>query len=148
MAKSWEQTVWRAWRSRAVTTAERRDVLLSLAAYGRAPYPSHETLADRARVSVRTVQRALEEARDVGLLDWTERRVKRGWRWLRTSNVYRLLVPATTGQEACGGNRVNIKKALGGVDNRRPRLRPVAPVRSVEEQLTILRTGCAAGASS
>ena len=37
---------------------------------------------------------------------WAERRVRAGWRWLRTSNLYRLAVPATSVQfdpRLCGG---------------------------------------------
>jgi hypothetical protein len=55
---------------------------------------------------VRTVQRALQAARGLGLVEWTERRIRAGWRSLKTSNLYRLLMPegavqqrsATTGQ--------------------------------------------------
>jgi DNA-binding transcriptional MocR family regulator len=69
-------------------------------------YPSHETLADRAGHSVSTVQRALQAARALGLVRWAERRVRKGWRWVRTSNAYELIVPGnaenpatpTTGQ--------------------------------------------------
>ena len=80
-------------------------------------WPSHETLAERAGCCVRTVQRALQAARDLGLVDWVERRVRAAWRWLRTSNLYRLLMPggavqpglrgrpATTGQKDRGGER-------------------------------------------
>ncbi len=43
-----------------------------------------------AQCSVRMVQRALVQAQVFGLVSWTERRVRAGWRWLRTSNAYRL----------------------------------------------------------
>ena len=43
-------------------------------------------LAERAGCSVRTVQRALQQARDVS---WCERRVRAARRWLRTSNRWR-----------------------------------------------------------
>ena len=62
--------------------------------------PSHATLAERAKVGERTVQRALAAARDLGLVSWTERRIRRGWRWLRTSNAYRLTTPAADVQPA------------------------------------------------
>jgi hypothetical protein len=42
------------------------------------------------------VQRALRHARRLGLVDWTERRIRAGWRWLRTSNCYLLSVPETS----------------------------------------------------
>jgi len=62
-------------------------------------YPSHETIAARAKRSVSTLQRALNKARAAGIIRWTERRVRVGWRWLRTSNCYELL---TTGQSDRG----------------------------------------------
>ena len=93
--------------------------------------PAHATLADRARCSVRTVQRALVQAQVLDLVSWTERRVRAGWRWLRTSNAYRLTVPdgsvqpgmraplprpatcpATTGQTVRGGENLSKKDAL------------------------------------
>ena len=55
--------------------------------------PSHETLAERVDCHTSTVWRALQAARDLGLVRWTERRVRAGWRSLRTSNRYRLLMP-------------------------------------------------------
>jgi hypothetical protein len=77
---------------------------------------------------VGTVQRALQQARHLGLVDWCERRVRAAWRWLRTSNLYRLLTPlapvqaglraalwaapATTGQNGRGGERSSKKEAL------------------------------------
>jgi hypothetical protein len=39
------------------------------------------------------VQRALAAAQVLGLVDWAERRVRAGWRWLRSSNLYRFVVP-------------------------------------------------------
>jgi hypothetical protein len=41
-------------------------------------------------VGERTVAHALAAARDLGLVNWTERRIRRGWRWLRTSNACKL----------------------------------------------------------
>jgi hypothetical protein len=64
------------------------------------PQPRHAGLAERAKVGVRTVARALAAARDLGLVNWTERRIRRGWRWLRTSNAYRLTTPAADVQPA------------------------------------------------
>ena len=93
---TWTARVWAEFRARNLTRTE-RDVLLTLRTF-RAPgggcWPSHATLAERTRCSVRTVIRALAAARTLGLVDWTERRVRRGWRWLRTSNLYRLTTPA------------------------------------------------------
>jgi Helix-turn-helix domain len=93
---SWSNRVWQEFHAGNLTRGF-RDVLLTLATYrghGGIAWPSHETLADRARCCVRTVQRALAAARELGLVTWAERRVRAGWRWLRTSNVYRFSVPA------------------------------------------------------
>jgi hypothetical protein len=49
---------------------------------------THATLAARARCCTRTVQRALQAGQRLGLVQWTERRVRAAWRWLRTSNAY------------------------------------------------------------
>jgi len=95
-ANDWRTRVWREFRAGNLTRAM-RDVLLTLHTYrgtGGLCVPAHATLADRARCCVRTVQRALQAAQDLGLVTWCERRVRRGWRWLRTSNSYRLRTPA------------------------------------------------------
>ena len=61
-------------------------------------FPSHRTLAARARCGVRTVQRALQAARRLGLVEWTEARVRAAWRSLQGPNRYVLKVPATAVQ--------------------------------------------------
>ncbi len=134
---SWKARVWQEFKIGNLTRAM-RDVLLTLATYrgtGGACWPAHTTLADRAGCCVRTVQRALDEARDLGLVSWCERRIRRGWRWLRTSNTYRMHTPAgdvqpgqrkpawrpfraaaaTTRQEARGGENKTKKEALQAV---------------------------------
>jgi hypothetical protein len=130
-----KDTIWLEFRAGNLTRAH-RDVLLCLAGYGRVAWPSHQTLADRANCCVRTVQRALEAARDLGLVTWVERRVRAGWRWLRTSNRYTLTVP-TTGQDARRGNKKEIKMLTNKV-LARVALRFVAPIRTPEEQLAYL----------
>ncbi len=128
-ADTWRTRVWQEFKIGNLTRAA-RDVLLTLATYrgaGGVCWPSHATLAERAGCCVRTVQRALNAARDLGLVDWHERRVRNGWRWLRTSNAYRLTVPAddvapiarpiwrtkpTTGLNARGGENKKTKEAL------------------------------------
>src|SRR3954453_12611876 len=73
-----------------------RDVLIELHGYrgaGGIAWPAHATLAERAECCVRTVQRALEAARELGLVSWTARRLRAGWRSLRSSNAYRLERP-------------------------------------------------------
>ena len=122
-AQPWTDRVWREFHATTLTRAY-RDVLLTLQTFrgaGGVIYPSHATLAVRARCSVRTAARALKQGQRLGLVYWTERRVRSGWRWLRTSNVYRLMVPdtpiapelrlvwpgrATTGQVGQGGERL------------------------------------------
>jgi hypothetical protein len=102
-----------------------RDVLLTLRTFrstGGVCFPSHATLADRARCSPSTVLRACQQGRHLGLIDWAERRVRRGWRWLRTSNAYRFFVPPgnvqaadrplrSTNRQKCGGGESPGKKA-------------------------------------
>jgi len=84
---TWIDRVWREYRVRNLTRAY-RDVLLTLHSYrgtGGTCTPAHATLAERVGCSVRTVQRALQQAQRLDLVHWTERRVRLGWRWLRTS---------------------------------------------------------------
>ncbi len=91
----WIARVWREFRAGNLTRAY-RDVLLTLRTFrgpGGLICPSHATLAQRAECGVSTVQRALDMAQQLGLLSWAERRIRRGWRWLRTSNRYRLEQP-------------------------------------------------------
>jgi hypothetical protein len=91
----WTARIWQEFKAGNLTRAW-RDALLTLATFrgrGGIICPSHKTVADRANMASKTVERAVRAARDLGLVDWTERRVKRGWRWLRSSNLYRLIVP-------------------------------------------------------
>ncbi len=95
MPALWTNRVWHEFRAGNLTRSY-RDVLLTLRTFrgtGGLCVPAHATLADRAGCSVRTVQRALVQAQVLDLVSWTERRVRAGWRWLRTSNAYRLAVP-------------------------------------------------------
>jgi hypothetical protein len=95
MPNDWTARVWREYRAGTLTRTF-RDALLTLRTYrghGGLICPAHETLAERARCSVSSVQRALLQAQRLGLLAWAERRVRAGWRWLRTSNSYWLTVP-------------------------------------------------------
>jgi hypothetical protein len=99
---TWINRIWLEYRAGNLTRAA-RDVLLTLHTFrgtGGAAWPSHATLADRARCCTRTVQRALAQAQCLGLVSWAERRVRAGWRWLRSSNLYRFVVsdlPVTAG---------------------------------------------------
>jgi hypothetical protein len=92
---SWISRVWQEFHAGNLTRAH-RDVLLTLRSYrghGGLICPSHDTLADRANCHTSTVLRALHAARDLGLVRWTERRIRAAWRSLRTSNRYTLTDP-------------------------------------------------------
>ncbi len=127
-AADWTNRVWREFRAENLTRAY-RDVLLTLQTFrgaGGLIIPAHATLAERAKCCVRTVQRALAQGARLGLVSWSERRLRAGWRWLRTSNSYRLVVPdgtvqaglrpvwrrrATTGQLGRGGESLKKEEA-------------------------------------
>jgi hypothetical protein len=60
--------------------------------------PSLATIAERARVSVATVKRALAQLRECGFVTWTRRLIRdaaSGWRTEQASSAYVLSVPAT-----------------------------------------------------
>lgn len=52
--------------------------------------PAHETLAEDAGCTARTVRRALDALRALGLVMWVRRLVRAGWRVAQTSNAYTL----------------------------------------------------------
>jgi hypothetical protein len=96
MPTPWTTRIWLEYRAGNLTRAY-RDVLLTLRTFrstGGACWPSHETLAERANCCTKTVQRALRQARELDLIRWVERRVRAGWRWLQTSNLYTFTTPA------------------------------------------------------
>src|SRR5438270_7084794 len=108
-------------------TRHYRDVLIELHGYrgtGGIAWPAHATLAERAECCVRTVQRALEAARELGLVSWSTRRLRAGWRSLRSSNAYRLQRPQKPLEAAPG------RSGLGAAcAPRRPAGRPSGPGR-------------------
>jgi hypothetical protein len=97
-----------------------RDVLLALGRFDACRlgiFPSHRTLAARARCSERTVYSALQAARALGLLEWTATRVRASWRALRGPNRYVLRVPTAavqwvsrTARKFCGRATYERKK--------------------------------------
>ena len=126
---SWINRIWQEYRAGNLTRAV-RDVLLTLHTFrghGGAAWPSHATLADRARCCTRTVQRALQRP-STSVWCRGSNAVRAGWRWLRTSNLYRFVVPegavqtargrsvlplvSTTGHCVRGGESQNKKDAL------------------------------------
>jgi hypothetical protein len=158
----WLVAVERAQRDGHLTTGYEKVLrkLVTFRGHGGDIHPSHATLADRAGVGERTVRRALEAGRELGLLSWTPRRVRVGWRSLRSSNRYRLERPqkpleAVPGrrrpyvrQERAGAARSLIARlCTGGQIGRRDdkqegrglrSLAPHPPVRTVAEQIALL----------
>jgi hypothetical protein len=125
MSGAWFSRVEREFEAGNLTRAQ-RDVLKALGRFSGCRFgvfPSHAFLAARVKCCVRTVQRALQAARDLGLVQWAAQRVRAGWRSLRTSNRYVLTVPnravehdphgprATTGQKARGVPQEKKKEA-------------------------------------
>ena len=95
MPNDWTARIWAEFRAGNLTRAW-RDALLTLATFrghGGIICPAHATLAARTSMASKTVERALHAARDLGLITWSERRIRRGWRLIRSSNLYRLIVP-------------------------------------------------------
>jgi hypothetical protein len=61
--------------------------------------PSHQTLADDATCDEKTVRRALETFKALGLVTWACRVVRSGWRVLQTTNAY-VLIPTVANPPA------------------------------------------------
>jgi hypothetical protein len=87
-------------------------------------FPSHRTLAARARCSERTVLNALQAARRLGLVDWAATRVRAAWRSLQGPNRYVLRVPGEavqamrrTARKFCGRDTYEQKKEAGERSN-------------------------------
>ena len=115
---TWITRIWHEYRAGNLTRAD-RDVLLTLHTFrghGGIAWPSHATLAERARCCTRTVQRALQQAQGLGLVSWTERRVRAGWRWLRASQPVSV---RGAGGAGTGGGRTGFQSA--GTDGLRGR---------------------------
>ncbi|MGE0290408.1 MAG: helix-turn-helix domain-containing protein [Bradyrhizobium sp.] len=86
--------------------------------------PAHETLADDAGCSDRTVRRATAALRALGLLSWRQRLVRDGWAVRQTSNAYALSVDAAL--PTCGGQIVR-EIRLCRFRDASPRPAPPAP---------------------
>lgn len=70
--------------------------------------PAHDTIASDAGCSARTVRRALDALKALGLVIWQRRLVRAGWRTSQTSNAYVLALsanpePAPIRAKCCGG---------------------------------------------
>ncbi len=159
MDHAWTAAVWDHYTAGNLTPLF-RDVLLRLQKFdhGQGLWPAHETLAEKAYCSVRTVQDALAQGRRLGLVDWVSGAGR------RTSNRYSLTLPKVAAEAgarlrraatravarvAALGKRL-VGKLCGGAEqaaSKRPTRQgggwkawpePQAPVRSVTEQLAIL----------
>jgi hypothetical protein len=132
----WTSRVWQDFHAGNLTRAA-RDVLLTLRTYrghGGLICPSHDTLADRANCHPSTVLRALQAARDLGLVRWSERRVRAGWRWLRTSNRYTLTDPDGP---VTAAPRTNRQKAGRGESEQKKEAHEVTRVAPMERQTAL-----------
>ena len=131
----WRAAVWTAYRGGALTRSA-RDVLLTLATFrghGGRIWPSHALLAARAVCCLKTVCRAMEQARRAGLLSWKALRWQTpGGFWRRKSNLYALRLPAATpkGHSVAEGEKPKIKQKEEGSQGR-----------SVAQQLAALGLG-------
>ena len=159
-ADLWVPAVWTQFRAGNLTPLF-RDVLLRLQKFDRRRglWPSHNTLAEAARCSVRTVQDALKQGRALGLVGWVSGAGR------RISNRYTLLLPKVAAEAGVRLGRVASRivaqakvmaRALVGkmrgrkehqeankmLTGQRSELQawpqPQAPLRSVAEQLAIL----------
>ena len=125
MSGAWFSRVEREFEAGNLTRAQ-RDVLKALGRFTGCRFgvfPSHAFLAARVKCCVRTVQRALQAARELGLVRWAAQRVRAGWRSLRASNRYVLTLPesgvgegpraprSTTGQKGRGVTEESKKTA-------------------------------------
>lgn len=114
---TYEQQIWTEFHANRFSRAW-RDVLLILAGYARrspggVAWPAHATLAARAKCSVRTVQRALQAARRLGLVEWTPVWIRASWRALRASNRYILRGLAITGHHGWGMKSKQEERGIG-----------------------------------
>ena len=131
-AADWRAAVWAAFRADMLTRAG-RDVMLTLASFrgpGGQIWPSHALLAARARVCIKTVVRAMQQAKEAGLLRWKAIRWRTpGGFWRRVSNLYVLRLPPLR-QDGSEGKQLKIRKPEEGSRGR-----------SVAQQLAALAVG-------
>lgn len=105
------------WRAGAFTRLG-KDLLHVLAGYSRCGsiWPSHATLAERLQCHPDSVGRTLRELREAGWVTWEMRRVRRGSRVVRSSNLYTLRVPGEMRRRStrprAGGIKTAIKTGL------------------------------------
>jgi len=103
LKRSFRQQVMNLYFEGALKPSE-KSVLMTLASFlGRQGlYPSHTSLAEACRYSVRTVIRALERAYELGIVERTHRMKITDGKKVRTSNTYRLIVKVSDQIRAAG----------------------------------------------
>lgn len=134
-------------------------VLPTFRGHGGMIFPSHQAIADRVRLQirccVRSVERALIQARKLGLLFWMPQHRRVGWRKIRSSNLYVLNVPAAQVRPGQGPvwRRYHTDRQAGRIQEKQESKTlfmgrvwaPHAPVRTVDEQIAIINGGKYAG---
>jgi transposase InsO family protein len=124
MPTEWAARIWAEFRAGNLTRAW-RDALLTLQTFrghGGMICPSHATVGARTCLAPKTVERALHTARNLGLIEWAERRIRRGWRWLKTSNRYFLIVPDAAVEPGLRlPRRPTDRLKVGGVESKQER---------------------------
>jgi Helix-turn-helix domain len=98
--------------------------------------PSHQTLAHDSGESISTVQRALKALAGCGLVSWTRRIIRDGWRACQTSNAYLLTVgkPPAIRPSACDG-----QSDQGTKKDRYSSVQPAAAAASQADQQALER---------
>lgn len=103
-----------------------KDVLLIIARSVRPA--SYESLAKAANCSRRSVAYAVQQAEDLGILERTHTRVRRGWRWFNGCNGYRFIMKAITGKLAFPWSRSQCKPCTtSNEDKKNTRWMPHSP---------------------
>ena len=111
---SFASTLWTLTQARQIT-AKTHLVLQALASFQgqRGLFPSHESIAERAGCSVRTVIRALEAAYRLGIVERTRQRQRVAGRLVNGVNRYRLIVrPLEQARAAAAHITKQLKAAL------------------------------------
>lgn len=111
---SFASTLWTLTQAHQIT-AKTHLVLQALASFQgqRGLFPSHESIAERAGCSVRTVIRALEAAYRLGIVERTRQRQRVSGRLVNGVNRYRLIVkPLEQAKAAAAHIAQQLKAAL------------------------------------
>lgn len=108
-------------------------------------FPSYERIAEKAGCVRSTVHKAIVALEAAGVLTWQQRRVRHYGRVFRTSNAYRF---RSASENPAGTRNQEIQllrePRIGSFGFPRDRIGPVAPIRTVAEQIALLNTGVGA----